>query len=331
MAFQTVFRKNRPVYMIIKDYVIRYVEVKQTNPLVIQRYGERYLPDGLMKEGKIVDADTLSLILEECIDQWKLRKRKIYFHAPDAFVVIRKVNIPDDLHEDEIYGYLYMEIGTSIHLPFDEPVFDYAMINNEKGNKEIILFVLPEEIIEAYTNVFEVGKLIPALADISSLSLYRLYHQFIDQNKSGQLMIVQFDLQAVNVCIFENQFPVFMRHIPMELDLKQWNLSMEFDERFEPSYAGDQKDVSNALKDMYKEIARVIDFYRYTLNQGNQQVTKLYLSGDHPWMTEIETELRRRIPIPIETITADTIRTVANNMPLPTAFHSVAGLGLKGV
>lgn len=325
------FRKNRPVHIMIKDYVIRYVELKQTNPLVVQHFRERYLPNGIIKEGKIIDRESLSLILEECIDDWKIRKRKVFFHVPDALVVIRKITIPDDVRDDEIYGYLYMEIGTSIHLPFEEPVFDFSIIPSPQGKKEIILFAAPENMIEAYSNLLDESKLTPTVADISSLSLYRLYHQLVNANHSGQLMVVQFDVQSVNVCIFENQYPVFMRHIAMEVNLEKWDYSLFEGETDIISYEGNEQEILFALEDMYTEIARVIDFYRYTLNHGNQQVTKLFLTGDHPWMADIQKEMRRRMPVPIETIDRDLIRTASNNAPLPTAFHCAVGLALKGV
>src|SRR5690606_19109049 len=111
--------------IIIKDHVIRYVGIKDSNPLVVQRFRERYLPKGIVIEGKIQDRETLTLILEECVADWGIKNKEVRFIIPDSFVVIRKTAIPADVEEDEISGFLYLELGASIHLPFEDPVIDY--------------------------------------------------------------------------------------------------------------------------------------------------------------------------------------------------------------
>ena len=69
MSF-TFFRgKQHIANLVFTDYVIRYVELKQVDPPVIQSYGEYYLPPGVITDGRITEFDTLATILEQCIDQ----------------------------------------------------------------------------------------------------------------------------------------------------------------------------------------------------------------------------------------------------------------------
>ena len=37
--------------------------------------------------------------------------------------------IPAEVMDDEINGYLYLELGKSLHLPFEDPVFDTAVLS----------------------------------------------------------------------------------------------------------------------------------------------------------------------------------------------------------
>ena len=76
MAFSLFSRKNHIVNIIITDRCIRYLELKQAKPPVASKWGERLLPNGLISNGKIQDYETLSIILEECVDEWKIRNRK---------------------------------------------------------------------------------------------------------------------------------------------------------------------------------------------------------------------------------------------------------------
>ena len=66
--------KNRIVNIIINDHSIRYLELKQSKPPIALKWGEHYLPSGIVNNGKIQDYETLSLILEGCITEWKIQQ-----------------------------------------------------------------------------------------------------------------------------------------------------------------------------------------------------------------------------------------------------------------
>ncbi|WML40717.1 pilus assembly protein PilM [Neobacillus sp. OS1-2] len=328
MAINFKFGINKTINISIKDHALRFVELKQTQPLVIQRMGEYYLPSGLIKEGKILDVETLSTILEQCVSEWKISKRMIRFLVPDPFVVIRKVSIPKEIKEDEINGYLYMEIGTSIHLPFEDPVFDFFLQeNNDKETNEILLFAAPEDVVREYMDLFERVKLKPIAADLSSLALNRYYYQLDPAKSNDNHLLVQIDLQTVNVCIFENHLPVFMRQLNMDSKREKWIHSTSKDSFLSFQYSGDRQDILTSLESIYNEIDKVMNFYRYSLNQGKKQVQTMILDGDHPWLDEIFEQMGNRFDVPMMKL--NDMNTSAG--PIPAQFHLNVGLGLKEV
>lgn len=331
MAFRFNFGKKRFIDIIIKDHVIRFVELKSIDPPVVQRMGERYLPTNIVREGRILDFESLTMILDECISDWKISKRDVRFLVPDPFVMLRKVALPQDLSDDEISGYLYMELGSSIHLPFEDPVFDFQVVpTKDNQTKQILLFAAPEDVVREYMSVFEEVKLNPVAADISSLALYRLYFALDKHSKDETVMLIQIDLHTVNVSIFEDHLPVFMRHLIMDIDLDKWQHSMKDKEM---NYTGDRLEILNPLEDIYKEIERVMNFYRYSLYHGKKQVTKVLIDGDHPWLKEIFIELGEKLGIPTEMIVSNLIQHVdsVDIGEIPSQYHLNIGLGLKEV
>lgn len=332
MAFRFQIGKQHSLSLIIKDHVIRFSEIKTNPELQIQRLEERFLPPSLISEGKIQDPETLGGILEECAETWKLKNKPLSILVPDPYIVMRKINIPADIKEDEIKGYLFMELGTSIHLPFEDPIFDFHLIDDSKDSqREILLFAAPEEIITDYTDVLEEAKLKPAAADVSALALYRLFYKLDHANQNENLMMIQFDVTTVNVSIFENHTPVFMRHLKLDVDPLKWEY-FKADKELEWSlhYTGDGFDIQNSLLDSYKEIDRVKDFYQYSLSQGNKQVTKIVIDGDHPWLEDIYAAMKERNNVPVTKLNNSAMQMsgkVANISP----FHLNIGLGLKEV
>ncbi|MEH7504262.1 hypothetical protein V7152_19980 [Neobacillus drentensis] len=77
----------------------------------------------------------------------ELSKRTVRFLVPDPFVLIRKIAIPKDINEEEIRGYIYGN-WTSIHMPFEEPEFDYFLQeNSDSETNDLLLFAAPENVI----------------------------------------------------------------------------------------------------------------------------------------------------------------------------------------
>ncbi len=328
MAFSLFSPRNRIVNLVINDHSIRFVELKQINPPAAQRWGERFLPPGIISDGKIVDAESLLNILDECIDQWKIHKRPIRFIIPDSLVIIRKVSIPSDIKDDEIHGYLYLELGSSIHLPFEDPVFDLYPLSDNGKIKEIMLFAAPEKYVAEYSDLFSELKLNPLAADISPLSTYRLYHQ-LSQAKEEILLTVQFDLTNINMCIFENTVPYVMRHFPIAYNMEKWETKPGKD-GVNFHYLGDIDEFKREFEDIFHEISKLMDFYHYSLYNGKKEVTKFLVSGDHPLLNIIFAEMKDRYELPVSLLE---LQDEANGKleKLPYKYYLSLGLALKEV
>ena len=330
MAFSLFSTHNRILNLVINDHSIRLLELKQAKPPVPQRWNERFLPPGIITDGKIVDRDSLSSILEECMDEWKISRRQVRFIVPDPLVIIRKVSIPADVQDDEIKGYLYLEMGSSIHLPFEEPLFDYYMLSNNGKNKELLLFAAPEQYVSEYVDLFSNIKLNPVAADISPLSLYRVYYHSDKAGRDDLLFSVQFDLTSVNLSIFEHSIPLVMRQFSLPFNMDHWEINRDVLGSIVCKYIGDTNELAAQFEDIFKEINKLLDFYRYTLNSEKQEITKFLLNGDHPMLLAIFDEMKERFDIPVELLTVE-MEENNKHAKVPANHLLALGLALKGV
>lgn len=330
MAFSLFASKNRIVNLTLNDHSIRFVELKQANPPAAQKWCERFLPPGIITDGKIIDTDSLANILEQCIDEWKISRRQVRFIVPDPLVIIRKVSIPADIQEDEIKGYLYLELGSSIHLPFEEPVFDYFPLANNGKTRDLLLFAAPEQYVVEYAELLSSLKLNPVAADISPLALYRLYHQLGNAKENEVLFTVQFDITSVNLCIFEETVPLVMRQFPLSFDIEKWDINQNSLGNMEFIFKGDTEELAMQFEDILNEINKLVDFYRYTLNNEKRDVSKFLLNGDHPMITAIYDEMQERFDIPVEMISMDSDEK-GKSGSVPANLLLSLGLALKEV
>lgn len=300
MAFSLFNSKNRIINLVLNDHSIRCVELKQANPPQAQKWGERFLPPGIICDGKIADIDSLANILDECIDEWKIQRRSIRFVVPDQLVIIRKVTVPAEIQDDEMKGYLYLELGASIHLPFEEPIFDFYPLTDNGKTKDLLLFAAPEQFVMEYADLFSSLKLHPVAADISPLALYRLYHTLGQGDANENLFTIQFDLTSVNLCIFEGVVPVVMRPFALPFELNQWEIGRDSSGMMVCKYTGHTDELVIQFEEIFKELTKLLDFYRYSLSNEKHDITKFLLTGDHPMLKAVAKEMNERFEVPIE-------------------------------
>jgi type IV pilus assembly protein PilM len=330
LMFDSLINNRRRVSLVIKDHVIRFVDTGKPSLSAIRAFGEQYLPEGVIRDGKIIGADDLQITLEQCIDEWAIKRREVQFLVPNPYAVVRKVTVPADIPVGEIGGYLFLEIGSSIHLPFEDPYFDFHVLSQTEATNEVLLFASPESMITEYTTLLESVKLKPVAADLSPLAIYRLYYHLGQANENDHLLCIQFDVQTVHVSIFVQHKLVFMRHLRMNVDLNGWKEIMNQDESVMLEWQGDKEYILGEIQDMVTEIERVMNFYQFSLNQGKSHVTKILLTGEHPYIQDVHEKLSAITEIEINHLFYQGIETVKGQL-IPIRYALALGLSLKEV
>ncbi|MFD1736027.1 type IV pilus biogenesis protein PilM [Bacillus salitolerans] len=322
-------RKGQQVSLVIKDHVIRYVQFKNSQKgLIYKSYGERYLPAGIIDEGKIVERDTFMMILEECVNDWKIKGKPLLFTVPDNSVVIRKVQIDEEIPDEEVKGHLYLELGETLHLPFDEPYFDTSIVGRHGGKKEVILVAAPEQIVNEYQDLLEEAKVKPVVADLSSLSLYRLYYHLDLAHPEDHLLSLQLSINSMNITIFYQHIPIFTRHVRLNIENGTWELKRDFEKEEVLFWKGDRHEVDMQLTDTVTELERIMNFYRFSLSKGKSQITKLLITGDHPDLLWFIAKCKESFDTPIQTM-QDREIYLKNGNGIPSRFNEIVGLSLK--
>ncbi|MYL53354.1 hypothetical protein GLW08_08385 [Pontibacillus yanchengensis] len=318
--------KKHRVNMVIKDHVIRFCYNDQASLEDIQFVGEQMLPSGIIKEGKVQDIFVLTSIIEELVETYNWKRKKLYFCVPDSSVVIRPYKIPADLQHDEVKGYLYMKLGEDLHLPFEDPVFDYHYLYQEEEHQHILLFAYPEEQIRTYESIFQEAKLKPQAADLSSLSLFRLYQYFEQVQEDEHLLSIQWNVDGCVVTVFHDERPVFIQHMKTPLDASLFKSNEEAFTAVE--WHGEQQDIDAYIHDQVQEIERIMNFYRFSVTKGKAGITKVLLSGDFPQMDMIRQQCEERFSVPVEHLNISDIYT-KEGVEIPDLLAETAGLSLK--
>jgi type IV pilus assembly protein PilM len=308
--------------LVIKDHVIRYVGSKRPQLEAIYAHGERYLPPNIIKDGQIVNADLLLTILEECLSEWGLKRHNVQFCIPDGQVTIRLHKVDAATPDDEVKGQLYLDLGESLLLPFEEPVFDYVVLREHEGQKDILLFASREKVVHGYVELLEEVKLKPNAADLSSLSAYRLFHELQLTNEDNYTMLIQVDITSTNLTIFHQHHPVFSRTITSELNQERWGIKRDYMQA-SLVWKDDEEMLFTHIDDQVREIEKVMNFYQFNVLQGKGQIGHLLVCSDHPYANSFVLQFKQAFSAKLICLDDET------EVKLPSRYYDVIGLSLK--
>ncbi|MFD2705174.1 type IV pilus biogenesis protein PilM [Salibacterium lacus] len=316
-------KKDKRNTLIIKDHVIRYVRSRKPDTGVVDTMEERYLPPGIIREGRVHDEETLRQIFHECADMWGLHGEPVQYCVPDAFVVAREVSLPDEVSTDEVSAYLYMEVGDSIAVPFDEPLFDYVYIPERHA---AVLLVAPRGPVDTYGRILESIRCRPNAADISPLCLYRVLTYSEAVHPAAHMLLLQVDLHAATISIFHEGRPLFISRVSLESGEEDWSLQTGRSQSH-PVWKGTPEQLQKQIETTADEVGRIMNFYQYSMKRGEEGIGVVFTGGDHPFLERWTDTLVRRFDIPVKQ--AGAARLTAGEEEMPVRFYENAGLVLK--
>jgi type IV pilus assembly protein PilM len=145
-----------------------------------------------------------------------------------------------------------------------------------------------------------------------------------------RLLMVQFDIDIVNMSIFENEIPFFMRHYALPHDEKDWEIRLGRSGFQQLSFIGDEEQLKQQLSVAYNAINKLIEFYQFSLHQGKHEINKMVVTGDHPLISMITADLSARFEMEVQFLDASELET-EKKIPLPRSHNLALGLALKEV
>lgn len=337
MADMALFKKqNRIVNIAIDDYVIRMVENTGQALSSIKLVKEEEIPDGLIEFGRIVDEVNFYNFMKKLVGKWGIKKRQVRFYVPNSLVIMRNIEIPSHVLDHRINQHFEMEIGESIHLPFQNPIFDIYALSKlgeltttaEDETRQGVMFAVPEDEVNKFTEIFVDVSLTPIAADVKELGIYRYFHQMDRTNRNDSYLFIEFNLTSVNLSIFHNHQIEFLRYQPLEIEASSWVGRRVGSGHLNWEYENDIKMKQMAIDEQINELDRIMNFYRYSLHNGEKEVTKVIILGDYPKINEILDKVDKQYQLPTELL--DGYLSNGGSHEITTAFIPTLGLALKG-
>lgn len=319
-------KKTSHLSIELNDYVLRALVMK--GPSFEQAMlHEIELPNGIVQEASIQDEMALFNVLKDNVLKWGGKHQSARFFVPDPSILLKVFDHPNNMNHDQLKEFVQMELGHSIHLPFQEPLIDVYDAN--PGDRQATMFAASPEEVHKITNLLLDIDMDPEVADIRALCNLRFldHLQLLQPDKT--YLIANWLINELSICIYSNGQVEFLRYQPIETDLSLWKSTLVNESEIDFSFTGEVEEYRMNLTDQVLELDRIMNFFRFSLNKGEKSVDEIVIMGDNPFLGHIQSLLQENLPLPVR-IVDDNL--VSHHFPNFKAKHaSLLGLALKVV
>jgi type IV pilus assembly protein PilM len=198
---------------------------------------------------------------------------------------------------------------------------------------DVMLVAAPQELIKEYQGILTSASLKPISMEFKALSLFRVM-EFSDMvNPDSTILLIDINEHLSDVSIFHNQQLKITRNIPINFASNPKTAALVEDSfnfsQFEEK--GTESEFITACHDLGYEIERLMNFYRYTLNNRDHEFSHILVSGDISRLNELVDRLAERVPCKISILRTNHFKS--SHPDFTALFPSLAvpiGLALRG-
>ncbi|GEK90608.1 type IV pilus biogenesis protein PilM [Alkalibacterium kapii] len=313
-----LFDSKPLIYLQLLDQSLRYLALDPKDHTIIDK-DDIVFETSIIEEGKITNIPLLETRLDALVKEKKWKNAKAHILLLNDFVAVREETVPVQLTPSEIKDYLSLHINQSIRLPFDNPVFDFQLIEKNDSEQKVVIIAYPNEQVKQYQTILQNVSLKPAVADISALCLYRVAEKqsLIDSDQERHSLILEWNPSDLSIMVFNDDAPKFNRHSRLPRVSENW----EVDNKGKWTWKNTEAELELMLEDQLDGLERFLDFYRYSVLDGKGSVTEIILTGHYPDLEELKTRLSEIFDAKVDLLKLpDT---------LEQAFAALYGLSLK--
>jgi len=261
----------------------------------LEAYATSPLSNDAVIDSNINDLEKVSDAIQLTWTKLGVKEKNTALALPSSAVISKKVMLPSDLSEDELYAQVEVEAAQYIPFPLDEINLDYQILgasNISLGESEVLIVASRKEKIEDRVAAAEAAGLKVNIMDVESFATEAAFSLIAKQlPKSGKnqtVMIVDIGGSITHINVIHNQESIYAR----EQNFGGYQLTQDIQRRYglslEESEISKRKgglpesypsEVLNPFMDsIAHEISRAQQFFT-TATHDHQKIDHIVLAG----------------------------------------------------
>lgn len=298
---------------------------------VLKAFHERALPEGLVFEGEVIDADALGDELKAFMKESKLKGKAVHLGVGNQKVIVRNIEVPE-MDEAELRGAIEFQAQDYIPIPVDEAVLDFQVVQRYAdgegvAKQQVLLVAAQKDMIRRFLDAGKKAGLKVAGIDVSAFALIRALSpqiSFVDQGAQAApgFAIVNISSTVSTLVVSVDGEPKFTRIVNFAFDnfigalaerqgipladavglVERIGLPGPHpadNETYNPATIEDvQACLSAEAEELVEDLRRSLDYYHQT--QENGYVEHLAVTGRGAMLRNLDAYLSEALQIRVE-------------------------------
>ncbi|CAN2045163.1 type IV pilus assembly protein PilM [Candidatus Magnetomoraceae bacterium gMMP-1] len=284
-------KKKNLVGLDIGSRSIKAGEVIESKEVrIIKRFGMIDIPQNIIYEGMVKDADALAEALSQLFSTYHIKQKNVAISVAGYSVIVKRINLPT-MTEDELYNRIQYEAEQYIPFDIKDVNLDFQILGESEhnpGQMSVVLVAAKKDMINDYLHILDMVGITPCVIDVDCFALQNIYE--INYSDDEAVALIDVGANKTNLNILKDRVSLFMRDVSLggEQITKEIMSRVEctFDEAEELKQTGESELMSNSefteitsSTTMYwcSEIKRAIEFFYSTYS--DIPLKKILLSG----------------------------------------------------
>lgn len=183
----------------ISDRAVRFVELKpESDGFTLGRFGEVFIPQGVVEDGMIKDSEMLKEVLVNLRKEYRIDF--VNASLPEEKAYLFRMKVPT-LSSGETYENIAFQLEEYVPIKASEAYFDFEVVKEAKegeGGREVMVSVFPKEIVEGYLDVYTKAGLTPLAFEMEDSAIARA---LVPTGDMGTYMLVDFGYYKTGITI----------------------------------------------------------------------------------------------------------------------------------
>jgi type IV pilus assembly protein PilM len=344
---------------------------KSKKSLSVKHAASVELAPGTMNDGRIQNEGQLVQAFRKVLDVYDWSTRHVHFAIPSQSVMVRFLKMPNVSHK-ALAKLVDFEIKNNMHLPFEDPFYDFVKLETKdtpeskkqpsaavfqaqweaaaarestrsnafsndnaeplsSNTCDVMLTAASKELLQQYIGIFKEMDLKLASIEIKSFSLNRLQQRCLQLPAEDLILLADVNGTNCDLTIVRKGVIQITRNVSVSL-LEQPMQQIDTLDRMFADFTSQKGNYEGSFNELAGELERLINFYRYTLNNREAEFRHLIVTGDIPMLDEFMQYLNGRLNMNVSQLDWNGLRiSVSMNEWNLSNYAVPLGLCLRGI
>ena len=291
--------------------------------VTLEKFGQVALPEGAVRDGEVVDADTVAAAVKQLWAHTKFSSKKVVIGVANQKVIVRQVDLPW-MPADDLKKSLAFQVQDFVPMPVEQAVLDFHPLEElaaENGNRVLrgLLVAASRDMVHASIEAVQKAGLDPVMVDLTSFAVIRSLADTDHLGMGAQVeALVDVGARVTNIVVHQGGVPRFVRILLMggqdvtDAVAERMGVPQQQAEAMKQQLglglAAGSMDVQAAMRVVEAVGAAFVDEVRgsldyYLASSGSAPISKLVLTGGGARLSGLAQRLQvtTRVPVAVGT------------------------------